>query len=252
MMKNFFLFLWLGGALFAEDTYFINLKTKIYDSNILFDYNNVFELVNDNINDKEAKGEINRIYPYEPDCVNKELVCDYRQIARPIFLMGYKDNDVFLDGRDKVKKEICINILLEMIMGRSSKLYNKMYDLGLINGTFEYDYTIEENYAFSSFGGEADDPHKVREVILDAIKSYEVNEEDFNIIKKAHVGDFIKQFNSVERISNTFIEMYFKGIKSLDVYEILESVTIDDMSYYLKEHFKDNRFAMSIVYPTKS
>ena len=165
--------------------------------------------------------------------------------------MGYKDNDVFLNGREKVKKEICINILLEMIMGRSSKLYNSMYDEGLINGSFGYDYTIEENYAFSSFGGEVDDPKHVRDVIINAIKNYKIQENDFNRIKKAHIGDFIKQFNVVERISNTFIDMYFKGVKSLDIYEILESVTIDDMSYYLKEHFDEDRLAVSIVYPKK-
>lgn len=215
------------------------------------DYNDVFKIVDDNIESRESKEAIKRIYPDEPDCVNKKLIEDYRQISRPIFLMGYKDNDVFLAGRDKVKKEICINILLEMIMGRSSKLYNKMYDLGLINATFEYDYTIEENYAFSSFGGEADNPNKVKEMILDAIKNYEVCEEDFNRIKKAHIGDFIRQFNYVNGISETFIEMYFKGIKSFDVYDILESITIDDVSYYLKEHFMDDRFAMSIVYPKK-
>ncbi len=214
-------------------------------------YNDVFKMVNDNIKIKEPAQPVKRIYPNEPDEVNKKLIEDERQIARPLFLMGYKDNDVFLNGREKVKKEICINILLEMIMGRSSKLYNSMYDEGLINGSFDYDYTIEENYAFSSFGGEVDDPKHVRDVIINAIKNYKVQENDFNRIKKAHIGDFIKQFNVVERISNTFIDMYFKGVKSLDIYEILESVTIDDMSYYLKEHFNEDRLAVSIVYPKK-
>jgi len=45
-----------------------------------------------------------------------------------------------------------------MIMGRSSSLYNELYNEGLINNTFDFDYTIEENYAYSAFGGESKDP----------------------------------------------------------------------------------------------
>ena len=51
------------------------------------------------------------------------------------------------------------------------------------NGSFDYDYTIEENYAFSSFGGEVDDPKHVRDVIINAIKNYKIQENDFNRIK---------------------------------------------------------------------
>ena len=212
-------------------------------------YNEVFKMIDANIKTKEFMEPVKRIYDDEPDEVNQKLIEDYSQISRPILLMGYKDNDVFLDGAERIKKEICMSILLEMIMGKSSKLYNEMYNMRLIDNSFDYEYTIEESYAFSSFGGEVDDPKKVKERILDGIRKYEINENDFDRIRKAHIGAFIKHFNSVGRISDTFIEMYFKGVKSLDVYKILENITIDDVKKHLKEHFNENRLAVSIVYP---
>lgn len=217
------------------------------------DYKEVFNIVDEKIH-ATKKDAIGRVYPDEPDCVNEKLVEDKKQISRPMFLMGYKDNDVYIDGRAKLKKDVCINLLLDIIMGNSSKLYNDMYDKGLINGTFSYDYTIEENYAFSNIGGETDDPDRVRDTILEAIDRFKrdgINKDDFERVKKAKIGEFIKEFESVERISTTFIETYFKGAISLDFYSVLEEITLEDVMYHLRDHFKDERMAVSIVYPSE-
>lgn len=215
-------------------------------------YEDVFRIVNDKIKRKDKREPIKRLYPKEPEEVVQKIIEDTRQIAMPMFLMGYKDNEVFLEGRERVKKEICINLLLEIIMGRSSKLYNEMYNQGLIDNSFTYEYTSEECYAFSNFGGQTKYPHKVKDKILETINEFKkngVDEKDLNRIKKALIGDFIQGFNYVERISDVFIEMYFKGVKSLDCYEILKGITIDDILYHLNHHFDDERLAISIVNP---
>lgn len=215
------------------------------------DPNEVFEIVDKNIQVTDTL-DIKRIYPDEPDEVNKKVVRDRKEIARPLFLMGYKDNEVYIDGYDKLKKDVCINLLLDIIMGNSSNLYSDMYSQGLINTTFGYDYTIEENYAFSNFGGETDEPEKVKDMILaeiERIKRDGIKKEDFLREKKSQIGDFIREFERIDTVSTTFIENYFKGVISLDFYRVLEEVTIEDLMYYLKEHFKEERLALSIVYP---
>lgn len=217
------------------------------------DYKDVFRMVDEEIHATKMDA-IGRVYPDEPDEVNKKLVEDKKQISRPIFMVGYKDNDVYIDGYAKLKKEICISFLLDILMGSSSKLYNDMYDAGLINGTFAYDYTIEENYAFSNFGGETDDPHKVKDIILEEIarvKRDGINEDDFMRVKKARIGYYIKEFEAVERIATTFIDTYFRGGIYLDLYNMFEEITLEDVTFYLDEHFRDERMAMSIVYPSE-
>lgn len=217
------------------------------------DYKDVFSIVDEKIH-ATKKEAIGRVYPDEPDEVNEKLVEDKKQISRPIFLMGYKDNDVYIDGHAKLKKEICISLLLDIIMGNSSKLYNDMYNAGLINGTFAYDYTIEENYAFSNFGGETDNPDKVKEIILEEIEKFKkdgISKDDFTRAKRAKIGDLIKAFESVEMMSSMFIETYFRGMIILDFYKVLEEVTLEDVIYYLNEHFIDERMAVSIVYPSE-
>jgi len=130
-----------------------------------------------------------------------------------MFQMGFKDNDFNSKGIECLKREVAVKLILEMIMGRSSSLYNELYNEGLINNTFDFDYTIEENYAYSAFGGESKDPLMVKERVVDEIRKIQANGLDKNSyerIKRAMKGRFIKQLNSVERISHMFISVYLK------------------------------------------
>ena len=68
----------------------------------------------------------------------------------PLFQMGFKDINFETKGIKCLNREIAVKILLEIILGRSSSLYTELYNEGLINNTFDFDYSIEENYAFSS------------------------------------------------------------------------------------------------------
>jgi len=149
-------------------------------------------------------------------------------------------------------RETAVKILLEMIMGRSSKLYNDLYNEGLINNTFEFDYTIEENYAYSAFGGESKDPLKVKEKVLEEITSLQqsgLNMETYERIRRAQKGRFVKQFNSVERIAHNFVSVYFKEVNIFDYMEVYDKITFEYVNKVFKEHFTADRLAMSVIKP---
>ena len=51
-----------------------------------------------------------------------------------------------LENFDKVLKHVAMEILLEMIVGKSTKLYEEMYNEGLVTKEFGIDYSFEEDY----------------------------------------------------------------------------------------------------------
>jgi len=122
----------------------------------------VFGQIEESIDAKSSKPEIKRIFPEEPKTINRDYVEQKLAVAMPMFQMGFKDNDFNSKGIECLKREVAVKLILEMIMGRSSSLYNELYNEGLINNTFDFDYTIEENYAYSAFGGESKDPLMVK------------------------------------------------------------------------------------------
>ena len=47
-----------------------------------------------------------------------------------------------------------MNVLLDLLFGKSSENYNQLYNEGLIDETFSYDYTQEQGFGFAMVGGD--------------------------------------------------------------------------------------------------
>lgn len=212
----------------------------------------VFQMVEENIFKSEKDIEIERIFPKEPDEINKHYKEQKLAVAMPLFLMGFKDVNFESKGINCLNREIAVKILLEIILGRSSDLYTELYNEGLINNTFDFDYSIEENYAFSSFGGESKDPLLVKEKVISKIEDLckkGIDEKDYQRIKKAMRGRFIRQLNSVDRIAHMFMSVYFKEVNIFDYLNVYDQITFDYVETVFREHFNKERLAVSVIKP---
>ena len=211
----------------------------------------VFEQVEKSIN-AISKPEITRIFPRETEQINKDYAEQGLAVSTPLFQMGFKDNRLDTKGIEVLKHEIAVKILLEMIMGKSSALYNKLYGEGLINSTFESDFTIEESYAFSMFGGESADPQKVREKIseeINRIQSHGLDKNNYERIRRALNGRLIRQMNSIERISHSFISVYFKDVNIFNYFDVYDKITFEYIDEIFKGHFNLDNLALSVIKP---
>lgn len=200
---------------------------------------------------EEPKGEIGRIYPDEPDSVAKKYVEQRISVAQPMFMLGWKDTDVGYGGERLMKKDIEMDILCEMIFGKSGALYNRLYDEGLINSSFGVEYNPQIAYAFTACEGESPDPEKACEIILDEIEKMQLREEDFNRIKKVVWGDYIRSFNDIEGYAHTFITDLFTGEDYLNYPEIFETVTFEDVKKRFEISFRREKSALSVIKPTE-
>ena len=73
-----------------------------------------------------------------------------------------------------MKAELISSILLEVLLGPSSKLYNDLLDEGLINSEFEADSPFTgDGYFVLSCGGETEQPELVRDRIFAALQDVE-------------------------------------------------------------------------------
>lgn len=169
------------------------------------------------------------------------------QISRPLFLIGYKCNS---DEKDIVKKDLSIEILCNIIFGESSKLYQKLYDRGLINAELEYEFEYARSYAHLIIQGSSDEPEKVINEIKNEIEYYKnrgIPEEDFERIKKKIYGEYVRNWNDVQSIGNSTLSNYIKGINPFDFFEEFECISKEYVEQVLKDVFKEERKVVSIV-----
>lgn len=189
----------------------------------------------------------------EPEEINKKEIVDKLEVSMPIFSMGYKDNSKIILGKELAKKNLLTSIIVKMFVGDSSPLYKKMYDEGLINDSFYDDITMNRDYSFVQFAGESKEPEKVREYILkeaERIKKEGLSEELFLRLKKNMYGKYIKSFNNIESIGNSYSSNYFLNIDLFDFLDIYDEVTYSDAKERFEELFNEDMFVTSIINPS--
>lgn len=196
--------------------------------------------------------EIKKIYPDEPAEVAKNYVEQKLSVAMPLFMIGFKDTDTGFGGEKLLKKSIETNIILKMLFGKSSKFYKELYENGLINNSFSFEYTMQPAYGYSSIEGESNDPKAVYDAIIDEIEKVKKSgllKNDFERIKKVIWGDYIRSHNDIEDYACTLLQMLFMDINYFDFYEVYKTITFEDVQKRFDEHFKRELSALSVVKP---
>lgn len=211
-------------------------------------------LIEENQSKKQftKQGEIQRFYPDEPNEVAEKKKITVLPVGIPKCLFGFKDpsTSLGLKGDALFKQELCMQIALEAMIGTGSELYQSLYDEGLIDDSFGYDYSIEEDYGFSMMGGDARDPEQLLQKIKEqfpAILEAGIAETEFERIRKKKIGANLRSFNSPEWIANQFTSYRFRGADLFRAIPLLEELTLQDVNRSIRDHIDWNRFAVSIV-----
>lgn len=214
-----------------------------------FEENEVKNMIESRLKSKDKQSAIQRIFEDEPKEVKTKRTEKKMEVSMPLFILGYKDSNR-ADEEEIVKRHVAIEILLELIAGKSSKLYQKLYEEGLLISELELDYDFEDKYAHITIGGQSKDPDEVIRQIKIKISEYiknGINQNDYERIKKMLHGEYIKQFNDVGKIAHMYVSDFFKGINSLDYLTAYESADISYTEKILSEVFDEERSVISII-----
>lgn len=206
----------------------------------------VLEIADRMLKPKESK-KIERKFQIEPETVVEDTIVRNLEVSMPIFAIGYKEK--ITTPTRTLKETLESNILLDIIGGKTSPLYEEMLTDGLINTTFDIEYFEGFGYSAHIFNGESTEPEKVRERInkeIEKMKNQGVNKETFDRIKKKHYGGFIMNFNDIDSLANALIGGYFNGDGLYDQLEVLESITLEDINNRLNAINIENS-SMSII-----
>ena len=218
-----------------------------------FNVKSVLDVIEKGIKKNEPfTEEIKKIYEDEPDEIAKPYAEQSLSVASPLFMIGFKDTDTGYGGERLLKKYIEVSILLKMLFGKSSRLYKELYESGLINNTFQTDYTVQPSYAYSVIEGESRDSKAVYETVkneIERVKNEGLSEDDFNRIKKVMWGQYIRSHNDVEDYAGTFMQFLFMGADYFNYHDAYAKVTFDGVKRRFENHFVPERSALSVINP---
>ena len=213
-----------------------------------FEPEKLLEEVKNRLIDKKANGEIKRIYPDEKEEIVKEKIEQNMDVSQPLFTIGIKDK--IADTKERVRKHIAIEILLNMIIGKSSKLYKELYEEGLLFSVPSLDYEFSRGYAHILITGQSPEPETVYEKFkktVSEMKKNEIDTKEFNRIKKRIYGEYVKEYNDTADIARMFLADYFKEINSFDYLEEITTINEQYIEQILNEVFEEKKMIISVI-----
>ena len=151
-----------------------------------------------------------------------------------------------------MRREILMELVLDIIFGSSEKLYNKLYRDNLIDENFGAEYTNEINYGYAMIGGETRDPDQLYNAIMEEIaiiKKEGITKEQFERHRRKILGGYIKRFNSLEFIANNYLAYRFRDNEMFELPSILQEVTIEEAMAVAEENLNLDYHVISLVVP---
>ena len=228
---------------------FYNLNNMVLSIAGNIDEDKVLEMC-DRLLKHGGNPELITAFEEEPETVYQTEVVQKLEISMPMFHVGFKARPE--KGIAAVRAEIETNFVLSLLADESSDFYKKLYDDGIINTSFSSEVFMGDGYFCSIFAGESRNPRLVRDKIIEEInrcKKEGLDEERFNIIKKAYYGALIRDLNDAEAIATIMLNAGMEKLSAFDVIESVAAVTFEDVQKRLENQFNTENVTLSIIEP---
>ena len=184
-----------------------------------------------------------------------EVPCRYMERAMPVsiplFELGFK-GDPAPRGQG-LRQRLLGELACDVLFSSSAPLYSRLYEEGLINGSFSSRYDSLPGCAHIIAGGESRDPKRVRDEVLkeaERLAREGVDPELWERLKKAAYGAMVRQLNSLEETCFELAQAHFDGEDYLSFPQCFQSIEREDAQALLRSWCVEERAALSVIVPS--
>ncbi|WP_265459303.1 EF-P 5-aminopentanol modification-associated protein YfmH [Enterococcus sp. HY326] len=197
--------------------------------------------------------EIARHFPEEDGAVIKEGKIQMA-VSRPKAVMGIKGLDQLpTDGRALLKYRNAANFFLQLLLGNTSQNYLQLYNEGLLDDSFGYEFNLDRGFHFLDVSSDTDHPEELLNRVTEIFENFatdgEMTEENLALLKKKMLGKYFQSLNSLEYIANQFSQNLFEGITLFDVPEVIQEITLADVLAVGKALLEKGATSRFYIYP---
>lgn len=182
---------------------------------------------------------IDRVFPEETIHDIKPYDFIEMSVNRPKSIVGVKGVNQVPNGIKALEYKTTMDLLLTLIFGPTSANYLNLYDKGIIDDSFSYEFNLDRTFHFIDIGGDTSDSvafsDEIKKLLLEAQNSSELTEENLALVKKRMIGQELQALNSLEYIANQFSQPAYGEATLFDVVPIIESITLADIKKAAEE-----------------
>ena len=178
-----------------------------------------------------GKEPAERLRPDEPMTVGKNAEI-YLPVPVPMIQVAWKDRPALKDTDALIRSELGASILLDIIFGKSSAFFTKVYEEGLLDD-LSASYESWPDYAYASVAAQTTRPEELSDRVqeeVERLRKTGVSEEDFARTKKASLGRFVTIFDSFDTVGEMQVHLDDIGQDVFSYGRGLSALGIDDVN----------------------
>ena len=171
----------------------------------------------------------------------------------PMFQLGFKCEPIGR-GEDAIRQEIIGDLAAEALFGESSELYLRLYEQGLIDGSFGGGFETVDGMAMLTCAGDSDDPEAVRDAILAqaaVLAERGVPEGDFQRMKRSAMGRRVRDLDSFDSTCFRLCAYHFSGFAYFRFPGVYAAARREDIQEFLRRVVTQARCSLSVIHPPK-
>ncbi|USS91255.1 EF-P 5-aminopentanol modification-associated protein YfmH [Fructilactobacillus carniphilus] len=183
------------------------------------------------------QAELRRLKQQTKRDIQNSVVIPQREtslsVTTPKLAVGYRGPAPTRTGRDFAQQELAFGIFLQLLFSEDSDIYQHLYQTGIINDSFGFDFEMEADYHFLILAMDTEQPERfsdaIGNVIEQALQDPQRLAPQFNLIKNEELGERISQMNSVSAIANqlgTALDGYTNLFDEIEIINQLDLKTV--------------------------
>lgn len=204
------------------------------------------------------------ILPYPPaekvekrTAVENDMTCPRAltirrmEVAMPTFQLGFK-SEYIPGGEAAVRQEMIADLAAEALFGESSALYLRLYEEGIIDGSFGGGYETIEGMAMLTVSGDSRYPEAVRDAILEEVQTLlrtGIDQKDFLRMKRSALGRRIRGLDSFDSVCFRICAYHFTGFDYMQFPAVMRSIQPEEVLEFLEQTVTAQRCALAVVLP---
>ena len=181
-----------------------------------------------------------------PPC---RLVEERMEVAMPMFQLGFKCEDAGF-GPEAIRQEAIGDLACEALFGESSALYMRLYEEGVIDGSFGGGFETVDGMALLTVSGDSLDSEKVKTALLQEVQRLTaegLDEKDFLRMKRSALGRRLRDLDSFDSTCFRLCAYHFSGYDYFKFPEIYETIDKSDILEFLQRVVREDRCCMALI-----
>ena len=182
--------------------------------------------------------------------------CIRARAARPLIGLGFGDyRKTPQSGPALLRRQLEMDILVDLLFGRSSAFYWQLMEEQLFGSSFHSDYHATPYFGAIILGADSLDPVQLKNKILTYLNTPDleliIEPEAVARLKRKTLGELLSAFENSEELAINLVTAGLYGYRFTDIPQQLQEITETDLLNRFRELLVGRTPVVSYVYPNQ-